>query len=138
MGTELSGKTAVVTGGSSGIGRAIAEKLGAAGAHVYIAGRTQSAMDESKKKIEASGGKATAVATELRDPKSVQALVERAASETGRLDIMVNNAGVSHPASVVDSEPEQVREMLELNVLALIAGCQAAVRAMRACKAEGH
>ena len=58
---SLAGKTAVVTGASSGIGRAIAEKLGGAGAHVYLAGRTRAAMDESKTRIEAGGGRATVV-----------------------------------------------------------------------------
>jgi NADP-dependent 3-hydroxy acid dehydrogenase YdfG len=139
MSTEsLKGKTAVVTGASSGIGRAIAEKLGGAGAHVYLAGRTAEAMDASKRRIEEAGGKATAVVTDLRDPASVRSLVDSAARDTGRLDIMVNNAGVSHPASIIDGEPEQWREMLELNILALLTGCQAAVRAMRACGAEGH
>ena len=136
--TELSGKTAVVTGASSGIGRAIAEKLGAAGARVYLAGRTESAMEASQQRIEKAGGKATPVVTDVRQPGQVKALVDRAAEETGRLDIMVNNAGVSYPGSIVDLDPEQWREMLEVNVLALLAGCQAAVRAMRACKAEGH
>lgn len=134
----LSGKTAVVTGASSGIGRAIAEKLGSAGAHVYLAGRTLEAMEPSKERIEANGGKATPVTADLRDVSQVKGLVERAASETGRLDIMVNNAGVSYPAPIIEGEPEQWREMLETNILALLTGCQTAVRAMRDCGAEGH
>jgi NADP-dependent 3-hydroxy acid dehydrogenase YdfG len=135
---ELTGKVAVVTGASSGIGRAIAERLGAAGAHVYLAGRTESAMQASKERIESNGGRATIATGDLRDLAKVQALVEQAARETGRLDIMVNNAGVSLPAPIIDADPEGWREMLELNILALLAGCQAAVRAMRACGAEGH
>jgi len=58
-------------------------------------------------------------------------LVDRAANETGRLDIMVNNAGVSHPSPIIEADPEGWREMLETNILGLLAGCQAAVRAMR-------
>jgi len=135
---SLTGKTAVVTGASSGIGRAIAETLGAAGAHVYLAGRTIAAMDASKALIETAGGRATSVVTDVRDTAQVQALVERAADETGRLDIMVNNAGVSHPSSIIDADPVEWREMFETNVLALLAGCQAAVRAMRKTGAEGH
>jgi len=135
---SLTGKTAVVTGASSGIGRAIAEKLGAAGAHVYLAGRTTAAMDASKARIEAAGGRATSVVTDVRDTAQVQGLVERAASETGRLDIMVNNAGVSHPSAIIDADPTEWREMFETNVLALLAGCQAAVRAMRKTGAQGH
>lgn len=135
---SLSGKTAVVTGASSGIGRAIAEKLGAAGAHVYLAGRTLAAMENSKARIEAAGGRATPVVADLRDIAQVQGLVRRAVAETGRLDIMVNNAGISYPSAIVDADPEEWREMLETNILALLTGCQAAVRAMRESGAQGH
>ena len=134
----LSGKTAIVTGASSGIGRAIAEKLGRAGAHVYLAGRTRASMEESKARIERDGGHATVVPLDVRDVAQVQELVRRAARETGRLDVMVNNAGLSHPTPILDADPEEWRTMLETNVLALLAGAQAAVRAMRECKAEGH
>jgi NADP-dependent 3-hydroxy acid dehydrogenase YdfG len=135
---SLAGKTAVVTGASSGIGRAIAEKLGAAGAHVYLSGRTGSAMDASKSKIEAAGGSATPVVTDVRDVSQVQALVQRAADDTGRLDIMVNNAGVSYPSAIIDADPEEWRAMFETNVIALLAGCQAAVKAMRKSSSQGH
>lgn len=135
---SLAGRTAVVTGASSGIGRAIAEKLGAAGAHVYLAGRTRAAMDESQARIEAAGGRAAVVPFDVRDVRQVQDLVQRALKDTGRLDVMVNNAGVSYPSPIADADPEEWRAMLETNVLALLAGCQAAVRAMRQCRAEGH
>jgi NADP-dependent 3-hydroxy acid dehydrogenase YdfG len=134
----LSGKTAVVTGASSGIGRAIAETLGAAGAHVHLAGRTRAAMDASRARIENAGGRATVVVHDVRDVRQVQALVDGAVQATGRLDIMVNNAGLSYPTPIVEADPEEWRAMLETNVLALLAGCQAAVRAMRRCGAEGH
>src|SRR5574341_661649 len=98
----LTGKTAVVTGASSGIGRSIARQLGAAGTHATL---------------------------DVRDVAQIRALVEGAAAETGRLDIMVNNAGVSFPAKIADADPEHWRAMLETNVLALLAGSQAAIRA---------
>jgi len=134
----LAGKTAVVTGSSSGIGRAIAEKLGAAGAHVYLSGRTLEAMEASKGKIEAAGGKATPVVVNMRDIKQVQDLVKQAEKETGHVDIMVNNAGVSYPDKIADADPEGWREMLETNVLALLVGSQAAIRSMRKNKTQGH
>jgi NADP-dependent 3-hydroxy acid dehydrogenase YdfG len=136
--TSLTGKTAIVTGASSGIGRAIAEKLGGAGAHVVLAGRTLSSMQESKARIEAAGGHATVVGLDVRDVQQVQDLVQRAVRDTGRLDIMVNNAGVSYPSPIADAEPEEWRAMLETNILALLVGTQAAVRAMRKSGAEGH
>lgn len=134
----LAGRTAVVTGASSGIGRAVAETFGAAGAHVVLVGRTASAMAESVARIEAAGGTARAEVADVRDPAAVPRLVEGAVAETGGLDVMVNNAGLSHPGTVVDGEPEQWRAMLETNVLALLVGCQAAVRAMRATGRPGH
>jgi NADP-dependent 3-hydroxy acid dehydrogenase YdfG len=135
---SLTSKTAVVTGASSGIGRAIAEKLGTAGAHVYLAGRTIAAMEDSKKRIEAAGGRGTSVVADVRDIAQVQSLINRAADDTGRLDIMVNNAGVSHPSPIIEADPSEWREMFETNVLALLAGCQAAVRAIRKTGAQGH
>ncbi len=135
---SLTGRTAVVTGASSGIGRAIAERLGAAGAHVYLGGRTQAPMDASRGRIEAAGGRATVIVHDVRDVRQVQDLVARALADTGRLDVMVNNAGLSYPSPIVEADPEEWRAMLETNVLALLAGCQAAVRAMRQCGAEGH
>jgi NADP-dependent 3-hydroxy acid dehydrogenase YdfG len=134
----FTGKTAVVTGASSGIGRAVALRLGEAGAHVFAAGRRAEALADTAAAVARAGGTATAVAADLRDPDAVQGLVDQAMAGTGRLDVMVNNAGVSFRGSLADGDPETWREMLEVNVLALAVGSQAAVRAMRACGAEGH
>jgi NADP-dependent 3-hydroxy acid dehydrogenase YdfG len=135
---SLSGKTAIVTGASSGIGRAIAEKLAAGGAQVWITARGQAALDDVRKRIEESGGRVHAEAFDVRDPVRLEGFVERAASDTGRLDVMVNNAGLSHPGPIASGEIEHWREMLEVNVLSLLVGCRAAIRAMRACKADGR
>ena len=123
----LAGKTAVVTGASSGIGRAIAERLGAAGAHVFLSGRTRDAMDEAKGRIAAAGGKATVIAGDVRDTKHVRELIDTAMRETKRLDVMVNNAGVSFPRPIVDGDPDlaagalrEAREESGLTRLALV------------------
>ena len=134
----LSGRTAIVTGASSGIGLAIVKQLAQAGAHVFLAGRTAEPMEEAKYTIEQEGGNATVVTADLRDPVQVQNLVDGAVTRTGRLDVMVNNAGLEFPSSIVDGSPEEWRAMLETNVLALLAGCKSAVIAMRECGAKGH
>jgi NADP-dependent 3-hydroxy acid dehydrogenase YdfG len=128
----------VVTGASSGIGRAVALRLGEAGAQVFVAGRRAEALAGTVAAVAAAGGAATAVPADLRDPGAVQGLVDRAVTGTGRLDVMVNNAAVSFRGPLATADPAAWREMLEVNVLALATGSQAAVRAMRACHAEGH
>jgi NADP-dependent 3-hydroxy acid dehydrogenase YdfG len=107
-------------------------------AHVLLHGRTQDALDRSAEQIRAAGGAATVLTGDVRDPAVVQGLVDAAVAETGRLDVMVNNAGLSHPEKITEADPEHWREMFEVNLLALLVGCQAAVKAMRACGATGH
>jgi len=135
---DLQGKTAVVTGASSGIGRATAERLGQAGAVVYLVGRTTADMEQSRARIEASGGKAEVVTLDVRDFDALAAVVDRAAHDTGRLDIMVNNAGVGYQEAILDGTLDKWRELLDVNVLALLVGTQTAVRAMRRAGHGGH
>ncbi len=134
----LNGQTAIITGASSGIGLAIAKRLAMVGAHVFLAGRTAEPMEETKRAIEQQGGSASVMTADVRDPLQVEQLVVTAVKQTGRLDIMVNNAGLEFPSTILDGKPEEWRAMLETNVLALLVGCQAAVMAMRECGAEGH
>jgi NADP-dependent 3-hydroxy acid dehydrogenase YdfG len=136
--SELSGQAAVVTGASSGIGRAIAERLGAAGAFVVLAGRDTSALEQSARKVGDWGGCAGVFGADVRHDGAVQRLIDTAIDATGRLDVLVNNAGVTHFASITEADPQLWREMLDTNVLALLIGCQAAVRAMRATGSRGH
>jgi NADP-dependent 3-hydroxy acid dehydrogenase YdfG len=135
---DLTGRTAVVTGASSGIGRAVAVSLAGAGATVVLGGRTATALQDAVKEIEQAGGRAIGVTLDVRDPAQVRDLVDRAVRETGRLDVMVNNAGLSYPGAIADQDPDEWREMFETNVIALLVGCQAAICAMRACGAAGH
>lgn len=134
----MNGKTAIVTGSSSGIGRAIAERLGTLGAEVYLSGRNRAPLEASRATIEAAGGRAHVDEFDVRDLDALAAYVSRAAEASGGLHVMVNNAGLGHPGGIVDGDPEQWREMFDVNVLALAVGCQAAVRAMRSTGSEGH
>ena len=128
---KLDGKVAVITGGSSGIGRALAQQMTAEGASVALCGRKQAALDEVVRAITSSGGKAFARTIDVRNDSDVAGLVDAAVKEYGRLDVFVNNAGVSYPSNIADGKTEEWREILETNVLALLIGCREAVRAMK-------
>ena len=134
----LRGKTAIVTGASSGIGRATAELLGKHGVHVYLVGRTQSALEEVNNSIAQAGGTASVAQIDINERGRIAALVQQALDESQRLDIMVNNAGLEYPGSIIDGDMDKWREMVDTNILALLAGCQAGVKAMRSCGAQGH
>ena len=105
---------------------------------MFLAGRSRSALEELQAQIAGAKGRSDVVTLDLRDTNQINALVDRAVQQTDRLDIMVNNAGIEFPASIVEGNVDDWRSMLETNVLALLVGCQAAVKAMRSCSAEGH
>lgn len=132
MGT-LQGKVVAVTGASSGIGQRIAETCGAAGAHVFLCGRTADAMEASRTKIEAAGGGATIHRFDLADEAALRAFVEAAGRHGDGLDVMVNNAGLGHTDETIEeADPAHWREMLTVNLYSLLVGCQAAIRVMKA------
>src|SRR6266853_5946824 len=92
MSTVLSGQVAVVTGGSRGIGKGIAVELGAAGATVYMTGRSAGPLALAADEVTALGGRGIAVPCQHGDDAQVEALFDRVRNEQGRLDILVNNA----------------------------------------------
>ncbi|MEM9513672.1 MAG: SDR family oxidoreductase [Actinomycetota bacterium] len=135
----IENRTVCVTGASSGFGQAIAEHLGSLGAHVFLMGRTAEPMEESAATIQAAGGTADVATFDITDSAALQDWIQGAADRTGRLDVLVNNAGLGDFGStVIDGEPEMWKKMLDVNVLALAIGSQAAVRAMRATSSEGN
>ena len=103
MPQELQGKVALVTGGSKGIGRAIALAYADAGADVALAARGPEALEKTQREVEERGRRAIAVPTDVADEEQVRALVDRTAAELGGLDILVNNAGAAPFLSTVDS-----------------------------------
>jgi NAD(P)-dependent dehydrogenase (short-subunit alcohol dehydrogenase family) len=100
--SDLKGKVAAVTGGSKGIGRAIAFAFAEAGADVALAARGPEALETAQKEIEERGVRAIAVPTDVSDPDQCQALVDRTVAELGTLDILVNNAGAAPFLSTFD------------------------------------
>jgi NAD(P)-dependent dehydrogenase (short-subunit alcohol dehydrogenase family) len=91
---SLSGQLAIVTGAGRGIGAAIAVQLAAMGARIVLCGRTRAALDQTAAAIEASGGQSAAVECDLTDLRAVESLAELVGRDFGRLDILINNAGV--------------------------------------------
>lgn len=133
MPQPLSGKTALVTGGSRGIGAAIVRRLSSDGATVAF---TYSASGDKAKAIvadiEAGGGKALAIKADSADPKAVQDAVEQTVSAFGSIDILVNSAGILLLNPVEDFPLEDFDRMFAVNVRAVFAGTQAAARHMKA------
>ena len=113
---NLQGKTAVITGGGSGIGRAIALKFAQQNAKVTILELTEDHATDALKEIHDDGGEAQAYACDVSDPKSVEAAVNDTLSQSKRIDILVNNAGIAHVGNAVDTTVEDFDRIYQTNV----------------------
>ena len=98
---SISGRVALVTGASQGIGRTCALKLAAEGATVAVAARNQEKLDELVKEITATGGKAAAFALDVVDEEQVKSTIKAAIAQFGKIDILVNNAGITKDTLVM-------------------------------------
>ena len=130
MAADLSGRVAVVTGASSGIGEATARALAAAGAAVALAGRREDRLEALAGRIDADGGRALAVATDVSNEDQAGQLIRRANEELGGLDILVNNAGVMLLGPVSGADTAQWRRMIDVNLLGLLYCTHAALPLM--------
>lgn len=128
---QLQDKVAIVTGGGSGMGRAISLGYGEQGAHVVVADINLQGAEETVEQIEKAGGRGLAVQFDVRDVEASKALVNRVVSEFGSLDILVNNAGVGLIKEFWDTTPEQWDRIFDVNVKGLYFLTQAAVEPMR-------
>ena len=122
------GRVVVITGAGRGLGRALAEQFSAEGASLVLGARSSAEIDELASRL----GNAVSVQTDVRLPVDCDRLVEAAVAEFGRLDIMINNAGLAVYGPVEGTSPDAVHAMIDTNVKGVIFGSQAAFRVMKA------
>lgn len=113
---RLDGKVAVVTGASSGLGVAFAQALAEAGADVALGARRVDRLADTAALVEGAGRRALAVGTDVADPESCTELVRRTVEELGRVDVLVNNAGIGTAVPATRETPEQFRQVVDVNL----------------------
>src|SRR6185437_9506993 len=129
---RLDGRTAFVTGASSGLGVTFAEALSAAGAHVVLAARREDRLHELANRIQATGGRALALRCDVGDPAQVDDAIARSWDHFGRIDIVVNNAGIVAEGPVVPEKVphEAFEQTMRVNLLGTWYCAQAAAQRM--------
>jgi NAD(P)-dependent dehydrogenase (short-subunit alcohol dehydrogenase family) len=134
----MSGKVAVVTGGGSGIGRAVALAMHAAGYRVVVGGRREERLNETVALAGASGGRIIGVPTDVSSPDSARALFDKTVKAFGRVDVLFNNAGTSAPGvPMEDLTYEQWTEVVATNLTGAFLCAQHAIRLMKTQKPRG-
>jgi len=129
-GFDLSGQVAVLTGAGSGIGKATALTLASAGATIVGGDIDEAAVQATTDEITAAGGTARALRTDVTQRAQVDALIDGAKAEFGRVDIVANIAGVPHNKMVADCTDDEFERILAINLKSVFYGCQAAIRVM--------
>jgi NAD(P)-dependent dehydrogenase (short-subunit alcohol dehydrogenase family) len=127
---SLAGRVALVTGASSGLGAGFAVALAQAGADVVLAARRADKLADISRQVRELGRAALAVETDVTDPDACQAAAQAAIERFGRLDALINNAGLGTAVSALRETPEQFREVIEVNLLGAYWMAQAAARVM--------
>lgn len=127
----MKNKVALITGASSGIGKATAEAFAAKGAHVVVAARRKEELDSLVAAIEAKGGKAAAIKTDVSDAKSVEQMVAHTIKTFGRLDYAINNAGIEGKLNMItDLEEDEWDQVLDINLKGVFLSMKYEARAM--------
>lgn len=141
---NLNGKTAIVTGASRGIGKAIAVELARQGAAVVVAARTRKepkaikgTIHQTVEEIESFGGTAVAIRTKITDPAMIETMVEKTLTEFGRIDILVNNAATNSPARFIDFDQRLWDTIMDTNLRGVVL-CTRAVLPQMIKQNAGH
>ena len=130
------GKVVLITGGSSGLGRALAESFARSGADVVVSARSAEVLETVAGQLRQFGTQVLAIPADVTQQEQVDALIERTISHFGRLDVLVNNVGRSARAAVLDMTPEDFQNLLELNFLGAVRCTRAAAPYL--IRSQGH
>lgn len=132
---EIAGKTALITGGSKGIGFGIAEAMLKNGMNVAITSRSQQAADEAAEKLSTSGsGEVIAIEADVRNANSQKEAIEKVLKKWGKLDVVIANAGLGHFGSIEDLTPEQWQETIDTNLTGVFNTIKAAIDPLKSTK----
>src|SRR6202790_2022582 len=132
MSKKLEGKIALITGGSRGIGAAIAKRLAADGANVAITySKGADAAASVVREIERAGGKAIAIQADATDADAAKAAVDKTVASFGRLDVLVNNAGTAVPKRFEETTLEELDRLIDINIRGVFVATQAALKHMK-------
>ena len=127
---EIRNKVVLITGASSGIGAGVARRLAKEGAKVVLTARRKELLDSLAQEITAQGGQALALQVDVTDNHAIKEMVNETVAKYGRLDVLVNNAGLGFSSDVKDIDPARLRLQVAVNLVALIECAQAALRPM--------
>lgn len=133
---NLTKKTAYITGGSKGIGYAVAKSLLDQGMRVAITSRTQENADAAARQLDPSGDNVTGIVSDVRDLESEKEAIRRVLDKWGQLDVLVANAGLGYFASIEDLTPEQWHEVIDVNLTGVFHSVKAAIPSLKA--SEGY
>jgi NAD(P)-dependent dehydrogenase (short-subunit alcohol dehydrogenase family) len=127
---ELTGRTAIITGGSVGLGRQMAEALGEMGANLVLCARKKERCVQAAEELKTFGVKTLALACDVKNPADVQAVVDATLATFGRIDILINNAGTSWGAPIEEMRLEHWNKVIETNLTGTFLFCQAVGKTM--------